>query len=467
MAFLGNTFLSLALFAGTYYYVQKRAAIAAERAGELQAAEKLASVCRLIDLAGSPAVAVDYIEQVKKEPSIIFGVCLDGSGKVQAHSDPRWLGRTWGDMRDLGMMNISSPQSVVVGQGDGSLTRKWFSTVTIGGRRAGLAVLAYDENRVQDNMRRKFWGMMRVPVMVASITFALSAFFALALAWNLSQPIGKLVEATRAIGKGELETQTPIASRNDELGVLAQEINVMAARLKTLDELKQDFVANVSHDLISPMTAMSMLVSNILSDKERSQIPAKYLNILMMVKDCATRLSMLVGNVLSAAKIKAGRMEYHLARLDLKPVLENIVSLYSMLAASEQIGLTAEIPDVLSPVLADGQHLEQALMNLVSNAIKFTPSAGSVTVSAVEHPGAVEIRVVDTGAGIAPEEMTHLFERFYQADMSAQRRKKIKGTGLGLSIVKSSVEAMGGRVAVNSQIGEGTTFSITLPVARA
>jgi signal transduction histidine kinase len=170
-----------------------------------------------------------------------------------------------------------------------------------------------------------------------------------------------------------------------------------------------------------------------------------------------------VNNLLDYARMEAGNFRVAPAPTPLGPVVQGVLGNLAPLAEKKDLNLSWRPEPGLPEVLADAFRMEQVLTNLVGNAIKFTPQGGTVTVSAAREDGHVRVAVTDTGIGIAPEALPHLFTKFYQVDSSATRA--YGGTGLGLAIVKSLVEAMGGTVSVASTEGQGSTFSFTLAIA--
>jgi signal transduction histidine kinase len=209
--------------------------------------------------------------------------------------------------------------------------------------------------------------------------------------------------------------------------------------------------------------------------------PDRLADYLPVLRDETGRLARLVDDLFALARLDAGELELHLVPVDLKPLLGKIVAGCAPLAwESRRVVVEADLPDdpstgsgqALPPVLADSQRVEQILDNLLTNALRHTPEGGVITVAARPAPGEVpgtsevpgtwvEIRVTDTGIGIAPEDLPHVFERFYRADPA----RSGGGAGLGLAIVKGLVEAQGGQVGVESTPGQGASFWFTLPRA--
>lgn len=452
-----NTVLALALFGSVFYVAERRTIIRAQESEQARAADRLASVCRAIHMASSPLLALNYLEVMRRDPSVLSAECLDRSGAVLAGTDPQALGKPWPDLQSIA--DESSGRQPARRPAPAGLVR-WTAPVTLRSGEAGLAVLTYDRSRLDGETRKRLSEDLRQPMLAASSTLLLSVILSLILAMTLSRPIGALEEGARSIAEGNLDFRSPLAERGDELGKLAREMNEMARKLKIVDEMKDDFISYVSHDLRNPMTAMAMQVDYILQDPD---VKPKHRELLGMLKDHATRLNLFVANLLQAARLKTGRLECHPKTIELGSVLRSVESLFGILAAHEDIRFKAAVLPGAERVKADPEHLEHAVMNLASNAIKFTEPGGEVAVTASREGGKVLIRVKDSGPGIAPADLDKLFKRFSRVDEYGQKSRGVRGTGLGLYIVNEAVRAMGGQVAVRSKLGEGTEFAIELP----
>ncbi|MBI5630855.1 MAG: CHASE2 domain-containing protein [Elusimicrobia bacterium] len=237
-------------------------------------------------------------------------------------------------------------------------------------------------------------------------------------------------------------------------------------RLVLFDQLKDELVAMVSHDLRGPVNAMVTAVT-LLSRESAGPLTDSQKRILELIKQSGAKLNSFVANILDAAKIKAGKMQYHFAPLQGADAARSALELFRFAAQAKSIALEDEIPGRLPPVAADREKFEQVLNNLLGNALKFTPSGGKISVLAEAQPGLVRFSVRDTGPGMAPENLSKLFRKFEQFDLAAQRERGVSGTGLGLSICRSVIEAHGGRIWAESEPGKGSTFHFTIPQAQA
>jgi signal transduction histidine kinase len=275
------------------------------------------------------------------------------------------------------------------------------------------------------------------------------------LARTLTRPIRELTLATRALAKGELGHQVSVRTR-DELGELAVSFNQMSADLARASELRRQMMADIAHELRTPLSLILGYTES-LSD---GKLPASQETFDLM-HDEAQHLSRLVDDLRTLSLVDAGELPLTCQHLDVRALLERVIAAHLPEAQQRGVSLQVETSPDLPAVEADPGRMAQVLENLVSNALCYTPEGGQISLSGEANGGAVKLRVRDNGAGIAPEDLPFVFERFYRADQSLQRN----GTesGLGLAIAKSIVEAHGGSISVESTVGEGTTFTITLP----
>lgn len=252
-----------------------------------------------------------------------------------------------------------------------------------------------------------------------------------------------------------------IAERTRELSEINAALEASHRRLQELDRVKSDFLLNVSHELRTPLTAIKGSVDNML-DEITGPLSEPQRRYLVRVKTNADRLVRLINDLLDLARIEEGRVQVTPTFFSLSGLANELLDTLRPVASDK--GLRLHLADGADPLIvhADRDKVGQVLMNLIGNAIKFTPSGGLVTVELLgEEEPSVRVQISDTGEGIPPEELPHIFDKFYQVQLGIQG--KAKGTGLGLSIAKSLVELHGGSIWVRSQVGQGSTFTFTLP----
>ena len=247
-----------------------------------------------------------------------------------------------------------------------------------------------------------------------------------------------------------------------EIQEKSRQLETANERLKELDCLKSDFVSNVSHELRTPLTAIKGAVDLLLREVPGS-LTENQAHYLSRVRSNTQHLAGLINDVLDLSKIEEGKIQLDAGRVSLGGLLQEVMETVKPMAAEKPVLLEVDVPEPSALVWADRDKITQVLMNLIGNAIKFTPSDGRIGVStANDRRGWVRVSIRDAGPGIPASEQEKIFEKFYQVTQDGG--PKPKGTGLGLAISKALVELHGGRIWVESEQGRGSTFSFTLPV---
>lgn len=230
--------------------------------------------------------------------------------------------------------------------------------------------------------------------------------------------------------------------------------------IRHLEKIRQDFVANVSHELRTPISSIKgyaeTLLEGALDDKDHAK---EFIGIILQDSN---RLASLINDLLDLSRIESGKMKMIFLSLDSALLLKRAVAVMDNQAKVKSISLKLDLPPALPKIKGDEARFLQVMINLLDNAIKYTPQGGKVIVSAKAVSDVLEIDISDTGIGIASEDLPRIFERFYRVDKA--RSRELGGTGLGLSIVKHIVQAHGGQVRVVSELGKGSTFSFTIPL---
>jgi two-component system phosphate regulon sensor histidine kinase PhoR len=230
-------------------------------------------------------------------------------------------------------------------------------------------------------------------------------------------------------------------------------------RLKELEKIRQDFVANVSHELRTPLTTIKGYAETLLEGALKEEVASQFVQVIKRQSD---RLAKIVEDLLMLSKIESKEFRLKVEVISLQDLIDDVIDFVKGPSEKKEISISRnEIPSLLA-FEADRNYLEQVLINLLDNAIKYTPEGGRIAISAVEKdPREIQFSIEDNGIGIPREDIPRIFERFYRVDKG--RSQELGGTGLGLSIVKHLVQAHGGRVWVESQLGKGSTFYFTLP----
>jgi signal transduction histidine kinase len=254
-------------------------------------------------------------------------------------------------------------------------------------------------------------------------------------------------------------TQSALAIQNARLFL---EIEDKSRQLEAASRHKSEFLSNMSHELRTPLNAI-IGFSEVLGERMFGELTDKQEEYLKDIMESGQHLLSLINDILDLSKIEAGRMELELTEFNLPQAIDNALTLVRERAGRRDIALHQAVDERLGVIRGDERKVKQVLLNLLSNALKFTPEGGRIDVSARLQDGSVEISVADTGVGIAPEDQEAVFEEFRQV---GRADKKAEGTGLGLTLCRKFVELHGGRIWVNSQVGVGSTFTFTLPVHR-
>ena len=318
----------------------------------------------------------------------------------------------------------------------------------------GPVPLARGTRPPEENFLASVNGSLLQAVIVAGIVALL---LTLLLSNTILKPVRALTLAASRMERGDLSQRVQIETK-DEIGELAHAFNTMADSLERSEQLRRNLVSDVAHELRTPLTNIRGYLEA-LQDQVIEPDPA----VIASLYEEAILLSRLVTDLQDLTLAEAGQLRLQSAPIALEDIINNAVNGLSLQAASKDLSLCVDVPADLPLVEADPQRVGQILRNLLSNAIKYTPPAGEVRVSARVVQQEVEVRVQDTGVGIEAEHLPYLFKRFYRADRS--RSRATGGTGLGLAIVEQLVLAHGGRIDVESQVGQGTCFRFTLPVA--
>jgi len=287
----------------------------------------------------------------------------------------------------------------------------------------------------------------------AGIMLVIGAVVSYYLARSIAVPVIDLNRAVNDVASGNLDAAV-IVDRRDEVGQLATAFNAMTAKLKSNTVLRQRFLAGVAHELRTPLTILKANLEGIgdgviTPDQEQ-------MNSLTEEVD---RLAKLVGELRDLSLLEAGQLNPDYTEVDLTTTLRQVIQKSSPLAAEKNMALSLKIDEGIPKIWADAGMLQQMVYNLIMNAIRYT-AAGSITVTAGRDENAVTIEVIDTGIGIAAEDIEHIFDYFYRVDPA--RAKQSGGTGLGLALVRQMALAHGGQVYATSVLGQGSTFTLKL-----
>jgi signal transduction histidine kinase len=269
-------------------------------------------------------------------------------------------------------------------------------------------------------------------------------------------PIRQMMQASRHIAGGHYRERVSVTG-DDELGQLARSFNRMAATLEQTETMRRDLIANVAHELRTPLSSIKGYMEGLID----GVLPAEPDTYQLVYRE-ADRLQRLVNDLQELSRVEAGAFQLERRSVSLAALAGQTADRLRPQFEEKAVNLHLNVPDNLPPVAADEDRLSQVLVNLVGNALQYTPAGGSVTISAAADNRRVELSVSDTGLGIAPEHLPYLFTRFYRVDKSRSRAGG--GSGIGLTIAKHLVEAHGGEIRATSPgVGQGSTFGFWLP----
>jgi heavy metal sensor kinase len=295
-------------------------------------------------------------------------------------------------------------------------------------------------------------------LLLVPIALGVSIFGGLALAHRALQPVDDITTRARRISAENLDQTLPVRNVNDEIGRLTGTINEMIRRLHDSFAQVRQFSADASHELRTPLTVMRGEIELALRS---TKTPGEYRNVLESSLEEILRMTSITDNLLMLAKAEQGTLDVHLSEVDLKCLVDELYEDTEVLAEQKQITVCLE-ENAQITLVGDRDRLRQLFLNLVDNAIKYTPEGGTVTLAARRQNGSALFLVKDTGIGIPPDEIGKIFNRFYRVDKARSREQG--GTGLGLSIAKWIAELHRGTIMVTSDVNKGSTFIVTLPL---
>lgn len=380
----------------------------------------------------------------------VSGTCLAGayesSGLTESFTVEPWIMNSVlknGEYRGNGTLSgVYKENYMIIGcavERDGRVTRAVFAT-------ASLAAL--NSYRVE---------ILRMFLWAAIAAFAIAFFAAWGFSFRMVQPLRKMAAAARSFGEGDFSVRVDESSQ-DEIGELAVAFNAMATSLADSECANRSFIANVSHELKTPMTTISGFIDGILDGTIPPDQEKKYLRI---VSSETKRLSRLVRTMLDLSRIDNGELHLRMRRFDLTNTMLNALLSFEQRIEEKNLQILGLENAESLYVDGDPDMIHQVLYNLIENAVKFTPDGGYIALKMEKQPGKTYMAIRNSGPGIAPDEVEMVFDRFYKTDRS--RNKDKTGMGLGLYIVRTIIRQHGGEITASSIPGDYTEFSFFLP----
>ncbi|MBN1813151.1 MAG: HAMP domain-containing protein [Anaerolineae bacterium] len=329
------------------------------------------------------------------------------------------------------------------------------AAIVVDGRQIGTLIVYSGLGRLTSS-QEDFLRQVNTLMLVAGSVAALGVLIVGGLqARRIVKPVRALAAAAHRVADGDLSQRIPITG-DDELGEMAAAFNTMAAELERQHELRHRAMADVAHELRTPLSVLQVQLESI-----EDNLTAPTPEVIAGLQGDLAHLSRLVEDLRVLTLADAGELHVDAEPVEMGGLVQAVVERMQAAARTKGVGLSALLPDADLVVIGDAQRLTQVFLNLLTNALQHTPSGGQITVSVRRVGGEMRVTVRDTGEGIAPDDLPHVFERFYRADQA--RSRDTGGSGLGLSIAKSLVEAQGGTITVESQVGQSSVFTVSLP----
>ena len=471
--------LSIAVFAVVLYFARRSATyqdldrrIQSEAdlsAGILAESYRARGVLVERDTAGRPILTPEVAAVLEVVPDYLLVTNRDGR-LLFASPDARAL--TFAEFEQLNAITIPSPGSAGGGGGGGGGTHVLgryrlnpngptlhyvVRAVPDAGSQFGAIFAAADTGSAELRLQELLTTLM-IAFVVGVVPAVLVGRW---IAGRALEPVDRMITEVREITDGRsLHRRLAVPMERDELGRLAATLNQMMTRLERSFAALRRFTADASHELKTPLTVVRAGVERAIT---RPDLPQETLASLEETLQEVNRMTELLEALLTLARADEGRADLHKEAVDIREIIEEAGETGELLAEHAGVAIEIHLPPEPVVVPVDRSRIRQLALNLIENAVKYTPRGGQVSVELGSHDGRVVFSVADTGIGIAPGDLPHVFDRFWRADSARTRTSERAGTGLGLAICKWIAEAHGGTIEVQSRPGRGTTFTVGLP----
>jgi signal transduction histidine kinase len=329
--------------------------------------------------------------------------------------------------------------------------------VTVNGKRVGTILTARESPGFNPQEAQYLQRTNEALVFAGLGALAVALIMGVLLARTLTRPLQALTSAAQSITRGQLEQQVTVKS-NDEIGELASAFNSMSQEVARVNRLRRQMTADIAHDLRTPLTVISGYIES-MRGGDLKPTPERFALIYSEIE----RIQNLVGDLRTLSLADTGELSLNTQSISPKNLLEHAASLFRHQAQQKNVSIDVKASPDLPEIQVDEARMIQVLGNLITNALRYTPAGGKVTLSARASGDVLELFVQDTGEGITPDELPHIFNRFHRGDKS--RHSETGETGLGLAIVKALVELHGGSTSAESTPGQGTTIQLSFPAA--
>ncbi len=425
---------------------QRQQAIAVVLAEQLHPADPLATQRLLDTLSVAYGQAVHLVDAAGAVWAVSTPLPLPALGPGPRNAAPQPRGRPW----QVPLVFQVDPQAT----GDQVIVESLPLPLPPGPALIGLALA---EDATLDSEQSFLGSVNRTFILGAVAAVAAAGLLSVGLARRILDPIARLTAAVRQMARGDLN-QRVIVHSQDEIGELGRAFNSMANGLARQESLRRHMVSDIAHELRTPLANIRGYLEAVqdgVLEPEPAVIHSLYEETLLLQR--------LIEDLQTLSLAEAGQLSLDIQSVPPQAILEPVLAAWGLAARRQSVILSADIPPDLPLVAADPERVRQIWNNLLRNALTHTPAGGQIQVRATPRPAGVQFAIQDTGPGIPPEHIAHVFERFYRADPS--RARATGGAGLGLAIVQALVTMHGGDVSVESPPGQGATFRFTLPQA--
>ena len=421
-----------------YFFASQRIAVEAEYYEEISAQYRTEQIQSSLYIHYWKKQSWEGVQSVVVDASSVAGthiILTAANGTVIADSQGKLLGEYY---------NPDSPDSPI------ELT---WGSVILG--RVYISINPEAEPYIVP-FRRLSASINRSLLLGGAVAIVVALILTFVLSRRMSSPIGVLAKTARQLGRGDLSQRVQLEGKG-EVEELAQAFNSMAADLERAEQLRRNLVADVAHELRTPLSNIQGYLEAI-----RDRVMKPNAATIRSLNEEANLLSRLVDELQELSLAEAGELKLVYQTEDVTKLIRQAVTPWQPKIAAKEISLSLDLPDNLPLVSIDWQRVNEVLHNLLENAVAHTRKGGTINVAAITQGDWVEVSVSDTGEGIPAEDLPHIFERFYRVDKS--RSRATGGSGLGLTIAKRLVEAHGGTITVQSELRKGSRFSFTLPI---
>ena len=400
------------------------------------------------------AYTLRYVEDIVKQNSLIYTarmILVDPNGRVLVDSFDALKGQRFDIAEAENALLGMKVSNIYVHNGDYLM----YSAVPIMDRNVivGAAFMSIEANYIFEDINR----FMEKLFIIFVMAFIVSIFISFIFADIISKPIEKLTDSVKTITLGKYDTKVEMMG-SDEIGELGKAFNIMTTKLSQVDERRKKFVSNVSHELRTPMTSMKIVSDTLLSAPNWDE--AIYREFMSDINSEIDRLNKIIDSLLYLVRVEKDDLELDYSMTFVNYLLDWVIKTINPIALKKDIELTLSAQNKIELSL-DQEKMQQCLLNIIGNAVKYTPEGGKVWVELDESREDIIIRVNDNGIGIPEKDLPFIFDRFYRVDEA--RARKTGGTGLGLAIVQQIVMLHQGTITVKSELGVGTQVTITLP----